>query len=113
VILDRKSDTTTYTFLADEESIEQGREIFYKNCASCHGKLGEGSVGPNLTDDYWILGGKFSDIVKTIEYGSPAKGMVSWRGYLNNDQVLQTASFIHTLKGTTAESESPAGRTGE
>jgi cytochrome c oxidase cbb3-type subunit 3 len=100
VVLDRASDTSVYTVLSDEESFEEGRELFYKNCASCHGRSGEGSVGPNLTDDYWIHGARFSDIVKTVEYGVPAKGMISWRGYLKKDQILQTASFVHTLKGT-------------
>ncbi len=100
VMLDRASDTTSYAVLTDETSIETGRDIYYKNCASCHGRQGEGGVGPNLTDDYWIHGAKITDIVKTIEYGVPAKGMISWRGYLDKDQILQAASFIHTLKGT-------------
>lgn len=100
VMLTRASDTTSYTLLTDPEDIETGHKLFEKTCASCHGKFGEGSVGPNLTDNYWLHGGKFSDIVKTIEYGVPAKGMISWRGYLKPNEILEAASFIHSIHGT-------------
>ena len=100
VLLDRESDSTTYAALTDQASLEAGKDFFIKVCSSCHGRLGEGGVGPNLTDDYWIHGAGISNIVKSIEYGYPAKGMVSWRGYLNKDEILQTASYITTLRGT-------------
>ncbi len=39
---------------------------------------GEGSVGPNLTDAYWIHGGAPLQIHKTVTNGVPDKGMVAW-----------------------------------
>ncbi|MEW6701792.1 MAG: cbb3-type cytochrome c oxidase N-terminal domain-containing protein, partial [Bacteroidota bacterium] len=41
----------TVTQLTDDVSISEGKEIYLKNCVSCHGVNGEGLVGPNLADD--------------------------------------------------------------
>lgn len=100
VELSRDADTTQYAALTDPASLKTGHEIFIKNCASCHGNLGEGGVGPNLTDDYWLHGDGITNIVKTIGYGVPAKGMISWRGLLKPDQILMAASHVLTLRGT-------------
>ena len=94
------SDTTAYTLLTDQLSLTEGKAIFDKNCVQCHGKVGQGGIGPNLTDDYWIHGGTFTDIVKVIKYGFPAKGMIAWRGTLKPKQIIQAASHIEILRGT-------------
>jgi cytochrome c oxidase cbb3-type subunit 3 len=74
--------------------------IFKGNCFACHGKLGEGGVGPNLTDDFWIHGGSIKDIFKTIKYGYPDKGMKSWQADLSSLQINELASYIKTLYGS-------------
>jgi cytochrome c oxidase cbb3-type subunit 3 len=86
--------------LTDEASLASGKSIFIDNCAACHGKIGEGGVGPNLTDDYWIHDGGIKDIFKTIKYGWPEKGMKSWQQDLGAKQIHEVASFIKSLKGT-------------
>jgi cytochrome c oxidase cbb3-type subunit III len=96
----RETDTTTYVALTDPAGIAAGKAIFETKCVSCHGKFGEGNIGPNLTDDYWLHGAGISNVVKTIKYGVPAKGMLSWQGELKKDQILQMASYIMTLHGT-------------
>jgi cytochrome c oxidase cbb3-type subunit 3 len=95
-----ESDTFTYAAVDDPTALEEGNLLFQKNCAQCHGKLGEGGIGPNLTDVYWLHGGEFTDIVKSVKYGYPAKGMIPWRGTLNPDQIIQVSSYIATLQGT-------------
>ncbi len=90
----------TYKPLTDQASLAKGKEIFQKNCVSCHGPQGQGLIGPNLTDDYWIHGAGMSNVVHTIIEGVPAKGMISWRGVLKEDEILQVASYILTLHGT-------------
>jgi mono/diheme cytochrome c family protein len=86
--------------LTDEASLASGESIYTTSCVSCHGKRGEGGVGPNLTDDYFIHGHTIENMVTTIKNGVPAKGMISWRGILNDRQILEVASYIRTLFGT-------------
>lgn len=93
-------DENTVKLLTDNESIAKGKEIYIANCVACHGKFGEGQVGPNFTDDYWIHGGKINDLFKTIKYGFPEKGMKSWKEDLSPSQISFVASYIKTLRGT-------------
>ena len=86
--------------LTDEASLALGQGIYMNNCAACHLANGAGSVGPNFTDNYWIHGGSISDIYKTIKYGVPEKGMISWQTQLRPNQMQQVASYILTLVGT-------------
>jgi cytochrome c oxidase cbb3-type subunit 3 len=88
------------TALADNASIEEGKKIYMANCKVCHGEFGEGLVGPNLTDAYWLHGNTINDIFKTIKYGVPQKGMVPWENSLTAVQIQQVSSYILTLKGT-------------
>lgn len=93
-------DESTVKMLTDQSDLNAGKDIFVSTCAACHGKLGEGTVGPNLTDEYWIHGGGVKDIFKTIKYGWPDKGMKAWKEDFSPVQIAQLASFIRTLKGT-------------
>lgn len=86
--------------LTDAANLEKGKAIFQTNCVSCHGKAGEGGIGPNFTDDYWIHGAGMNNVVNTIINGVPAKGMISWKTSLKQNEILQVASFILTLHGT-------------
>jgi cytochrome c oxidase cbb3-type subunit III len=61
---------------------------------------GEGLVGPNLTDEFWIHGGSFEDVIDIIVVGVPSKGMISWKAQLSPKQTQQVSSFILSLQGT-------------
>lgn len=87
--------------LTDPTSLDAGKDIFIKNCAACHTNDGGGLVGPNLTDEYWIHGGAYEDIVRTTSNGVAEKGMLAWKTTLKPDQIQQVSSFIVTLQGTT------------
>jgi cytochrome c oxidase cbb3-type subunit 3 len=86
--------------LADASGISAGNALYQKTCVACHGQKGEGGVGPNLTDDYWIHGGSMNDIFKTIKYGFPDKGMQSWQAQFSPKQIQQISSFVKSLHGT-------------
>jgi cytochrome c oxidase cbb3-type subunit 3 len=88
------------TRLTDIASLDAGKQIFEKSCAVCHLPQGQGLVGPNLTDDYWIHGCKIGDLFNTITVGVPDKGMISWKDQLTPLQIQQVASFILSLHGT-------------
>ncbi|MFY8185224.1 MAG: cbb3-type cytochrome c oxidase N-terminal domain-containing protein, partial [Bacteroidia bacterium] len=77
-----------------------GKDVFVTNCAACHGKLGEGTVGPNLVDNAWIHGGSLVDIFKSIKYGWVDKGMKSWKEDLSPMQMAQISSYIKSIQGT-------------
>jgi cytochrome c oxidase cbb3-type subunit III len=86
--------------LLEGAEIESGKQVFISNCAACHGRLGEGGVGPNLTDGYWMHGGSLADVFKSIKYGWPDKGMKSWKEDLSPVQIAQITSFIKSISGT-------------
>lgn len=105
-----KVDENTVTYQSDAATLEAGKKIFTTVCAACHLADGGGSVGPNLTDDYWIHGGSIKDIFKTIKYGWPEKGMKSWQDDYSPVQIAQLASFVKSLKGTKpAKAKEPQG----
>lgn len=93
-------DETNVEMLTDVDQIAMGATTFNSYCAACHGTAGEGGVGPNLTDNYWLHGGSIKDIFKTIKYGVPEKGMVSWKTQLRPVDIHRVASYIQTLVGT-------------
>ncbi|MCE1163924.1 MAG: c-type cytochrome [Bacteroidetes bacterium] len=86
--------------LTEQADLDKGKEIFTANCVNCHAADGGGSVGPNLTDQYWIHGGGIKNVFTTIKYGVPAKGMITWQNQLNPKQIQQVASYVLTLQGT-------------
>ena len=86
--------------LTDENSLAQGKDIFVKFCVACHGDKGQGNVGPNMTDNYWIHGGGIKNIFATITNGVPSEGMISWKSQLSPKQIQVVGSYILTLEGT-------------
>lgn len=93
-------DENTVKLLTESSDLEKGKTAFTSMCAACHGAEGQGGVGPNLTDDYWLNGGSINDVFKTIKYGRPEKGMKSWKDDYSPVQIAQLASYIKSLKGT-------------
>jgi len=93
-------DENSVKLLTEASDIAAGKDVFTANCAACHGQLGEGTVGPNFTDEYWIHGGGVQDIFKSIKYGWVEKGMKSWKEDLSPMQIAQVTSYIKSLKGT-------------
>lgn len=93
-------DETNVTYTTDAANLAAGKEIYVSFCATCHGDQGEGKIGPNLTDPYWIHGGDIKDIFRTVKYGVPEKGMIPWQDQLLPGQMSDVSSFIKSLQGT-------------
>jgi cytochrome c oxidase cbb3-type subunit 3 len=83
----------------DPGVLSKGEAIFTINCVVCHAAQGQGLVGPNLTDDWWIHGGTFLEIRKLIEEGVPAKGMITWKNTLRPADIHAAASYIWSIHG--------------
>lgn len=88
------------TAVTEPARLDVGKTIFIEKCAACHGQKGEGGVGPNLTDEYWLHGGSVKKIFTTIKNGVPEKGMIAWKDQVKASDIQNLASFILTLKGT-------------
>lgn len=94
----------------DPAQIETGKAVFNGNCIACHGEHGQGLVGPNLTDEFWLHGGSINDIFKTIKYGVPEKGMVSWEKSMSPKNISEVTNYILSIQGTKpANAKAPQG----
>lgn len=90
----------TAQLLNTPEALGEGKELFTKNCVACHGPEGGGTVGPNLTDEFWLHGGGIKNVFKTVTEGVPAKGMISWKAQLSPKQIQSVSSYVLSLQGT-------------
>ena len=104
-------DVNTVELLTEASDLNAGEAIFTGNCAVCHMNDGGGGIGPNLTDDYWILGGGIKNVFQTISEGGRAgKGMVAWKTNLKPSEIAQVASYVLSMHGTTpANPKDPEG----
>jgi len=94
----------------DADILASGGKIFSQQCAICHKADGGGSIGPNLTDDYWIHGGDIKNIYTTIKVGVPDKGMISWEAMLSPEQIRDVSNYIKSIRGTNPpEAKGPQG----
>ena len=93
-------DETNVEFTLDEAHLQNGKKIFDSQCATCHGTMGEGKAGPNLTDNYWLHGGSIDKLFSTVKYGVPQTAMISWERKLTPLDMRDVSSFILTLVGT-------------
>lgn len=97
--------------LTDAGDIAAGKAIFDSNCVACHRADGGGGIGPNLADEYWILGGDVKEIFNTImEGGRDGKGMVAWKQQIKPSDIQKVASYILSLQGTNpVDGKAPEG----
>ncbi|MET2985182.1 cbb3-type cytochrome c oxidase N-terminal domain-containing protein [Aureibaculum conchae] len=105
-------DAANLVALTDAASIQKGKELFAsKTCTACHLDDLGGSIGPNLTDEYWILDGDFQGIMNTLAKGGrPGKGMIAWESTISLEERQQLASYILSMQGTTpANPKDPEG----
>ncbi|MGB3180196.1 MAG: cbb3-type cytochrome c oxidase N-terminal domain-containing protein [Cyclobacteriaceae bacterium] len=103
-------DEASVQLVMDDVSLTEGTQLYKANCMPCHAIDGGGGVGPNLTDKFWIHGGGIVDVFKTIKYGVPSKGMISWEDKMTPKQMQNVASYVLSLQGTTpANPKEPQG----
>ena len=94
----------------EKARVEAGQAIYKTNCAACHDDNGGGDVGPNLTDDHWLHGGKLVDIYGTVADGVTDKGMPAWSNQLSSEEIVSTVAYIRSIRGTEpADAKKPEG----
>ena len=103
------SDESLTLMASMDDIVAEGRQHFVTYCVVCHADQGQGSVGPNLTDEYWLHGGSPMDILDTVMDGVPAKGMAAWGGQLGPRRVEQAVAYVLTLRNTHVAGKGPEG----
>ena len=105
-------DENTLEYTDDVATLEKGRTIFVNNnCGGCHRTDGGGNtIGPNLTDEYWLHGGALKDVFLTIKNGVVEKGMPAWGKAMSAQDVRDVTFFVKSLQGTNPpEAKAPQG----
>ena len=100
------TENTLADLMVDPSMMNGGKKIYQTKCATCHGMFGEGGIGPNLTDEYWLHGGQLLEVYATVRDGVTAKGMLAWERQLRPAELLAVSSYVGTLLG----SEPPNGK---
>ena len=94
--------------LANPDQMKLGKAGYERVCATCHGKQGEGLIGPNLTDAYWIYSkGEFDSILVALREGFPAKGMPPWKDIIPKNEHGPIAAYTLSLQGTNPPNAKP------
>ena len=93
-------DAAFVTLSKDPATVAKGADVFKSTCATCHGPNAGGLVGPNLTDNSWLHGGKPTDIYKTVNGGVDKTAMIAWGPTLGQEKVQSVTAYVMTLKNT-------------
>ncbi len=86
------------------ESVETGKKLYQRYCASCHGPNGKGDGGmalaggtpSDLTDDTWDYGSTDGEIFTAVRDGV-SSDMLAYKEKLNDKQIWQVVNFIRSI----------------
>lgn len=94
----------------DPAMMKDARSLFVLRCSQCHADRGQGNIGPNLTDEYWLYGSaSLMDLLGIIGDGRPQKGMPTWSRTLRPVELAELAAYVGTLRGTNVAGRPPQG----
>ena len=86
------------------ETIDAGKKLYARYCASCHGPNGKGDGGmalsggtpSDLTDETWDYGSTDGEIFTAIKEGVSAD-MLAYKDKLNDKQIWQIVTFLRAI----------------
>lgn len=87
-----------------------GQSVFLTKCIECHGREGQGNIGPNLTDDFYKVVSNVEDIARVISEGSGGGAMPRWSNRLHGNEIVLVAAYVASLRGTDVDGRFPEGR---
>lgn len=93
-------EATLAAFVANAEMRTAGAAHYAAFCAACHGDAGQGLIGPNLADAYWLHGASDVEVFTVITEGVPAKGMPPWGDALSAEERAEVLAYVRSLEGT-------------
>lgn len=110
-LLNKESSIYKLATSKDALVIEKGKNIFSGSCAVCHLENAAGSIGPNLTDEYWLNGNSDRELFMNIYYGVTDRPMPAWRHSLDNESIALIIAYIHSLQGSNPpNAKAPQGK---
>jgi mono/diheme cytochrome c family protein len=90
---------------ATTESLSDGKRIYQRYCASCHGSNAEGGPGndlipaaPDLTDKEWKRGSTDGEIFSVIKNGVPPElNMIPFGDQIKDTEIWNVVNYIRSL----------------
>ncbi len=82
-----------------EKSVADGYKLFLAKCFACHGKYGEGTMGVNLTDDYWKHAHSNEDVFHLIKEGKKGTIMMAFKNFLSDDDIKKIVLYLSIMQG--------------
>ena len=97
---------------SNAESLDAGKKLYARHCASCHGPNGKGDGGmalsggtpSDLTDETWDYGSTDGEIFVAIKEGVSAD-MLAYKEKLNDKQLWQVVTFLRSIGAKAKESK--------
>ncbi|HWQ96394.1 MAG TPA: c-type cytochrome [Candidatus Methylomirabilis sp.] len=90
-----------WTFWIDNASVEHGKNIYQKNCASCHATNGDSS---GITDAFdftnvsMMVSKEPELLFKNVSDGVKGTPMPPWKDFLSEDERWNTVKYIWTFQ---------------
>ena len=87
-------------------TLAEGKQLFTKNCMSCHGPLGKGdgkagaTLKPppaDLTDEMWKHGSTDADLFTVIRDGAKGTGMRGFAGRMTTKELWTVLNYVRSL----------------
>jgi len=90
---------------ADAASLAEGKRIYQRFCASCHGSNAEGGPGndlipaaPDLTDKEWTHGSADGEIFSVIKNGIPPDlNMVPFGDQIKDTDIWSVVNYLRSI----------------
>ena len=98
----KPDEATILKYSVDPSMVRVGAGVFRTHCISCHGRNGEGKVGPNLTDNFYKNIRSVEDVAKVISNGAANGAMPAWANRLQTNEIVLVSSYVLSLRGTEA-----------
>jgi mono/diheme cytochrome c family protein len=93
---------------ATADSINDGKRVYLRYCASCHGANAEGGAGndlipaaPDLTDAEWKHGSTDGEIFSAIKNGVPPElNMIPFGDQISDAEIWNVVNYLRSLAKT-------------
>jgi cytochrome c oxidase subunit 2 len=80
------------------ELMEQGKSVYDRACAACHGANGEGGIGKAIAKSPYATG-PVPDHLETIVHGVPGTAMQAFGGQLNDVELAAVTTYQRNAFG--------------